>query len=359
MATLGLSVANDIANAVLTFYVRQGALSQTTQDKPLLRTLRAAQETFPGGKDGISTPVQGAYMSDAVTNLQGYSGDESLSFGQAQDIQRSYYPWKEVHSGWNISWTELKQDGITITDNNAMSEHKNANVVRIVDSILKNRIANWMESWARSTNSMFWNNGAQDAKAVPGIMSILTDTPAQGVTGGIDRATYVWWRHRALIGDTKITASGQNQTLTTTLRKELRQLTRYGGKPDVALCGSKFIDALELEVGEKGLYTQQGDWARQKTDIGMDKIQMGTPYGIDRSGNLTFEYDPTLDDLGFSKRCYIIDSSKLKLRPMEGEDNKLLTPERPYNYMVFFKSMTWTGALECIQLNANGVYEVA
>ena len=85
--------------------------------------------------------------------------------------------------------------------------------------------------------------------------------------------------------------------------------------------------------------------------MGMAKINM--------LGLGTFEYDPTLDDLGYSKRCYIMDTTKLRLRPMEGEDNKLAVPARPYNYAVFFKSMFWTGGLECTQLNANGVYEVA
>ena len=117
------------------------------------------------------------------------------------------------------------------------------------------------------------------------------------------------------------------------------------------LCGSAFIEALELEVQEKGIYTQSGFTNEGKNDIGMAQIRM--------NGLGVFEYDPTLDDLGLSKRCYVIDPRRLRLYPMEGEDNKVLTPDRPYNYAVFFRSMTWTGGLCCSQLNANGVYEVA
>lgn len=352
MPTLGLIVANDIANGLLTFYVKKGALSQTTQDKPLLRILRENQESFPGGKDNVSSPVQGVYMSDTPGFLQGYSEDDQLTFAQAANLLRASYPWKEVHSGLEVSWTEMKKDGLTVTDNNKMSEHKNIGVVRIVTSLLQNRFEDWGESWSRATNQMFWQDGSQDAKQPAGIRSILTDTPTVGNTGGLDRGANIWWRHRTLIAASggAITASAENQTLTKTLRTEWRQLIRYGGKPRVALCGSKFIDALELEVQDKGIYTQEGFTNAGQTDIGMAKIKM-KDLG-------TFEYDPTLDDLGYSKRCYLIDTKRVKLRPMEGEDNKLMIPERPYNYFVFFKSMTWTGVMEATQLNSSGIYEV-
>jgi hypothetical protein len=365
MATLGLSVANDIANAILTFYVKKGALAQTIQDKPLLRILREKMEDFPAGKDNVSLPVQGSYMSDS-NPLQGYSEDDQLSFNQANSLLRVAYPWKETHFGLEVSWTELKKDGITITDNNRMSEHKNAAVVRIIDSLFKNRLDDWAESWARLQNQMLWGDGSQDPKQIPGLRSILTETPSTGSTGGLDRGANVWWRHRGLFSgnNSAITASAENQTLTKTLRSEMRQLMRYGAGPTKALCGSKFIDALELEVQDKGVYTQEGFVNSGKTDAGIAKISMSSDYGastIDRrrgKKKLEFEYDPTLDDLGLAKRAYFIDTDHIKLRPMEGEDNKLLTPERPYNYFVFFKSMTFTGALVADQLNTSAIYEV-
>ena len=160
--------------------------------------------------------------------------------------------------------------------------------------------------------------------------------------------TYWWWRHRV---NTTLVASGANQTLTRFLRNEMRQLKRYGGKPNVALCGNDFINALDIEITDKGLFTQEG-WTKEKaTDFGANKFKL--------MGLGTFEYDPTLDDLGYSKYCYIMDNRRIKLRPMQGEDNKLRMPERPYNYFVFLKSMTWTGGMTCTQLNANAVYAIA
>lgn len=359
MAALGVTAANDLANQLLTFYVKKGPLSQTTQDKPLLREFMKASETFPGGKDNISLPVQGAYMEDTNGFYSGYSNDDSLSFLNGDDVLRIEYPWKEMAANFWITHTELKKDGITILDGQKQREHKSVEAVRITTSVLKNRLTNFGESLARARQKMFWRDGTQDAKVIPGLLSILTDTPNVGTTGGLNRATYTWWRHRARLGalaettntGPAITHSKTEQTLTKTLRAEARQLFRFGGKPTLLLAGSDFIEALEDEVHEKGIYTQEGFKNEGKTDIGMAKIHM--------RGLGTFEYDPSLDDLGLSKRCYVIDPRHLMVKTMEGEWNKLLTPERPYNYLVFLKTVTDTGALICDQLNCHGVYEVA
>ncbi len=355
MAALGITVADDLASHLLDFYVKKGPLMQTSQDKPLLRELQKNAETFPGGKENISGPVQG----DVSENYLGYSEDDSLTFANEDGVLRYNYQWKELAKNLWCSHTELKKDGITILEGNKVSEHRNAEAVRITTGVLKAKLASFGEGLARERQKMLWKDGTQDAKAIPGVTSILTDDPNNGTTGGLNRATYTWWRHRARVGalavaantGPKITASKTDQTLTKTLRAEVRQLVRYGGKPSLLLCGSDFIANLEEEVHEKGIYTQEGFKNEGKTDIGMAKISM--------RGVGTFEYDPTLDDLGRSKFCYFIDPRHLVLRPMEGEWNKILNPTRPYNYLVFLKTVTDTGGLIADMLNCHGVYEVA
>lgn len=347
---LGLVVAGDIINAALIFYVRGKTLSQTMEERPLLKMLRGAQKTFPSGNLQISEPIQGSYMSDTAGFFAGYSQDDALNFTQAQNILRAVYPWKEVAAGLIITHTELKIDGITIKDHQKESQHSEVELTRLT-GLLENRLDDFAESWARVNNLMLWQDGTQDAKQIPGVLSILGDNTTAGVVGGLNRATYWWWRQRALVGNNKIVADAAGQSLTRRLRGELRQLRRYQGKPNKALCGAAFIEALELEVQEKGIYTQEGFMKEGKNDMGMAQIKM--------MGLGTFEYDPTLDDLGFSKRAYIFDTRRLKLRPMDDEENKVLTPERPYQYLVFLRTMTYTGGLVANQLNCHGIYEVA
>lgn len=344
MPALGLSVATDIASAALDFYVRGDALLQTMQERPLLAFLNAGAQNFPGGKQYVSEPVQGAVMNDTAGFFAGYTQDDQLTFTQASNLLRAQYPWKECHAGFIITHTELKQDGISVVDGESRtSEHTDVALTRLT-GILKNRLDDFAESWARAMNTMLWRDGSQDSKQIPGVLSLLLEDPTVGTVGGLSQATYTWWRSRASLA---LAPSAANQTISQFFRNEIKQLRRFGGRPNKALCGSGFWAALALEVENKGWYTQSGFVG--STDIGMDQIKLS---------GLTFEIDYTLDDLTLSNECFIFDSRRIRLRPMEGEANKTLEPARPYQYMVMLKSMTYTGALEATQLNAMGRYRV-
>jgi hypothetical protein len=132
----------------------------------------------------------------------------------------------------------------------------------------------------------------------------------------------------------------------------MRQLKRFGGKPNIAVCGSAFLDRLADELRRNGNYSQTG-FARGQ-NIAMGEINYN---------GLQFVYDPALDDLTISgqnpdKRCYIIDSSKLCMYYMDGEKMKRHSPARPADQYVMYRAITTTAALSATQLNCHGVYEI-
>ena len=349
MAFSAPELAN-IANAALDFHIKGPAFAQSIQDKPLLKALEGNKKSFPGGKGNITIPVKGDY----TTAISGYTHNDTVSYANPANIKRVTYPWKEIHAGITVTLTELKNDGISVVDSaqgKNVSEHSDREVTALTN-LLEDKLDDMTEGWSRSFNQMLWQDGTASSTVVPGLLSFLTDTPAVGTTGGIDRATTTWWRHRALVGVNKITASATNQTLSKTLRKEVRQLRRYAKNPNyLLLAGSLFLDALELEVSEKGVYTMSGFANNGKNDIGLSDISM--------RGVGSFQYDPTLDDLGLSKRAYFIDLNAIQLMPMEGEDKKTHNPARPFNQYTLYRAMTWTGGMAARQLNSSGIYEVA
>lgn len=347
MAFTAQELAN-IANAALDYYIRGDALDSAVQDKPLLNALLKAQKTFPGGKGNISIPVKG----DRTTTIMGFTHNDSVTYQNPANIKRVVYPWKEIHAGITFTGTELKIDGISVVDSTTgadTTEHSDDEYTRLT-GLLKDKLDDMAKGWAEGMQKMLWQDGTQDAKQVPGIRSLIIDAPATGTTGGLDRVANVWWRNRALTGASKIISSPTNQTLVKTLRSEVRQLRRYGGRPTTALCGSVALQKLEAEVAEKGYYTQDG-WAGQgKNDIAMASVSMR------QVGN--FQYDPSLDDLGFSDYIYLLDLSHIGLYVMDGEDKKTHSPARPYDKYVYYRAMTWTGGLTADQLNTCGVYQV-
>ena len=352
MAAITISSFNAVTNAAIEYFVRGDALAQNLLSKPLVKLLTAGQKTFPGGQNFIRRNVQGSWVSGTSGFFQGYTTTDVVTYQNPDSITYAKYPWKEIHAGITIAMTTLKQDGISVVDSccgDTVSKHSDRDTT-VITGMLENKLNDFVQSWAIKFNDMCWGTGAQDANQVPGLRAILTDSPATGTTGTLDRAANTWWRHRSAIDTNKIAADPATQALTRKLRYELRQLKKYGSEPDAILAGSDFIDALELEVQAKGNYTLTG-FASGKNDIGMSDIRI--------NGVGTIIYDPTLDNLGLSKRAYMIDTHTINLYVMDGEDKKIHTPARPYDQYAIIRAMTWTGALCAWQLNSSGVYEVA
>lgn len=343
------NIESTIASA-LDFHIKSDAFAQTIQEKPLLSAMLKRQKTFPGGKGEITVPVVFNY----TTSITGYEGSDTVSYTNPQNTKRASYNWKEIHAGLTVTFTELKQDGLSVTDSlsgESTSKHSGRDAT-VLTNILKAKLDDMSEGWARGMNSMLWKDGTQDAKQVPGLMSLIkpASSTALGTTGGISRVTNALWRNRA---DT-FTYTAGSTNLIDGLRKEVRQLKRYGGKPSLIVCGSGFLEKLEKEIHSKGLFTQVG--FSKGTDI-----SMGVPSLL---GIGDFVYDPTLDDLpkhdgtgNQSNFAYILDTDAIQVYVMEGEDKKVHNPARPENVYAIYKAMTWTGALICKKLNSSGLYE--
>lgn len=343
------------ASYALDFYIKGEAFAQTIQDKPLLAAIRGKQKGFAGGKGKISVPVVGDYLDNEANFFKGYSFSDAVTFQNPNNVKRALYDWFEIHAGIEVTFSELKQDGISVVDSAIGEKTTKADgrEIQALTDLLDHKLGSMAEGWSRKMNQMLWRDGTQDsAKQSPGITAYILDVPAVGTTGGLNRATYSWWRNRSAL----LVAPGSD-ALTTKIKQEIRQLRRYGGKPDLILCGSKFLDALEAEVAGKSTYSNTG--VAGKRDLSSPSLFL--------NGVGEFVYDPTLDDLqtiiggavDYAKRCYFIDTAALGLRVMDGEDNKVHAPARPETKYAIYRSMTWTGGSIATRLNSSGVISIA
>lgn len=345
MPFTAVELAN-VANAVLDNHIRGAAMSQVLQDRPLFKALMSKQKTFSGGAGLITKAVKGQY----TTSVQGYNHDDTVTYQNPANIRRLSAKWYELHSGISLTATELKMAGISLVDSMNFDKtvnHSDQEVIQLTN-LLEDKVDDMMEGFARSFTTMLWRDGTQDAKAVAGIRSFILDNPASaGSTFGIDRLANTWWRNRAVLNIDSTVSTNQN--LVNTLQREFRQLRRFGGKPDLFLCGSDFLDAFEKELRARGNYTLEGWASRGNIDASIADVSFK---------GVMLQYDPTLDDLNLSKYGYLLDSKHVQLMVMDGEDRKIHTPARPPEKYVLYRAITWTGALISDQLNANGVYSV-
>ncbi len=336
--------------SVLDFHIKGMAKVQNDQNRPLYSAMMAAKKTFPGGKEYITGPV----VTDSDDGWQGYSGDDEVDYDNPTGTRRWSFPWYELHDGISITHTELKHAGITVTENGAAQSTANKDGAKVfqLTNMLEEKIARFKMRQERSMNLMFLRDGTASAKIFPGLKAIVRDNPTAGIVGGIDSATNTWWRNRA-----RTAASGGVITASTdetanairTLKIELRQLRRYGGKPNLAIAGSGAIEKLEREVHRKGDFSHTGFAPDIELDMGDLMIR-----GVGK-----IQYDPTLDDEGNTNRLYLLDTRHIGPRCMEGEDMKQHAPARPENKYVMYRAVTWTGAFVADMLNCHGVYDLA
>jgi hypothetical protein len=361
----------NITNASLDFYLNRGnTFKQSIQAKPMLALMEAGKKTFPGGKGNISLGVKGDYGAGGVNDsVVGYTHNDTVNFYTPANIKRVNYMWREHHIGLTLTHTELKIDGISVTDETgdgaSTSEHSDREMTVLVN-LLQDKLEDFGEQYSRTMNKLMWGDGTADAKALAGIQSIIVPNPTVGTVGGLDRAVNTWWRNRAYTtamgtavaatpalaqwGGAPITSSPTNGgALLQKLTTEYLQLVRYGAKPKKALAGSAFLSALQVERRANGFYSMTGPDKSQSISVGDAILPGGT----------VPEYDPTMDDLGLSKRMYWWDPKHIYLMAMEGEWNHQFTPSRPTNQFLIYKSLTHTGQMVAQQLNGALVIDIA
>lgn len=336
----------NIANAAIDFHMEKGKVySQTIQDKPLLAAMEGNKKTFPGGKENLTVRVKGEYSSV----YEGFEHDDEVSYTNPANIKTAHYPWKLRHLGISFTKHELLKDGISIVDStNGSGERRHSDrEMTALANILDDKVEDMMESRARGRNTEFWSDGTTDTKKVPGIRSIIVDDPTAGtVVGGIDQSSNSWWRNRAALS-ISVGSDPSDNVLINKMQTEWRQLRRYGGRPNKAFCGSDWMEQMEKEMRAKGTYTDVGWQGKRRLDPSMPDLAFK---------GVSFEYDPTLDDLGYAKRCYVIDTRHLYPMVIDGEDGQRHSPARPEDKYVFYRAITDVGGLVARVRNCHGVY---
>ncbi len=343
-----LEQVENVANSTLDFHMDRGKkpVAQHIQDKPLLSKLRPKQKSIPGGKGRVDMPV----VLETESTLQGFEYDDTVTYGSPAKTRRVSYPYRLFHIGFQATKHELIHDGLSIVDDTKGNtvEHSERELIRLVN-IFEEKISDMDEGFNKDLNTLYWRNGTQAALAFPGITSVVVDDPTTAtVVGGLDQQANVKWRNRSFLTIDVTTSPDTNQNVLRKLDKEMPQLRRFGGKPNLMLAGSDMIDEIKREQRIKGVFTQTG-WAKDGQDLSVGDAQFD---------NIPIFYDPTLDDLGFTKRLYVLELGKPGIFPfvVEGEDEQKHSPARPPEKYVIYRAKTWVGGLACNRRNGCGVY---
>lgn len=167
---------SEIVTTTLRSRTGELADNMSRNNAALLRLSRRGNiKTFSGGR----TIVQELNYANNQT-FQWYSGYQTLNIAPSQVFSAAEYPIRQSAVAVSISGLE---------------ELQNSGEEAIID-LLESRIQNAEDTFMNGLSQGVYGDGSV-ANSVAGLRLLVSTTPSTGTVGGIDRATWEFWRNRA------------------------------------------------------------------------------------------------------------------------------------------------------------------
>ncbi|HKK05651.1 MAG TPA: phage major capsid protein [Gammaproteobacteria bacterium] len=290
-------------------------------------------------------------------NYQNYTGDDQVTYNRRDTVRRAPFQHYESHDGFSLNETELANNGIILTDDQsatptAQEETQVVNLLRENYQVMKQSME---EGWDQEVHL----DGTQNSKAVPGLDALVSTTPSVGTIGGLDAATYTFWRNNADLAISTATAGN----LVDHMETQWRACTTYGKRvPDFIVCGSAYYDAYRKDANSVVSRYIEGS-GNQRGGVSIDPS----------TGDLYFKkvlvvWDPTFDALDVAnpgltypwiKRCYFLSSSAFFLRPFKGRWMIQRKPPRMYDRYTYYWGKTADYGITMPARNCHSVLSIA
>jgi hypothetical protein len=347
--------AQDISDAGkigLDYFLANNPVDQVALERPLLKALQAKKKTAPGAKQFVVEQLRKSYQS----NFQWFNGSAVVTYNRRQTIEQANYQWRSCHDGFALDEDRLAQNGIIVVDDNKPQVASDAEKIQFT-SLIEEQSEALRLGFQEQFSYQLHVDGTQSVDAIGGLDALISLTPTSGTVGGIDRsvAANAYWRNNVSTGLTTTTTTG---TVLNQMEVNWRQCSRNGGRPDLIIAGSQFIDGYRNFVLTTFGRMDFGPANTKKVEGGTSML---TFQGVD------VQWSPEFQELDsrfapatpWEKRCYFLNTDTIRLRPLQGHDMINRKPPRAYDRYEYYWAMTWRGALTLNRSNGNAVLALA
>ena len=347
--------AQDIQDAGkigIDYFLSENPVDQVKLERPLLKALLAKKKTAPGAKQYIVEQLRARYSS----NFQWFNGSSVVTYNRRQTVEQASYTWRSCHDGLALDEDRLAQNGIKISDDRSTSVASDAEKIQLTNLIEESSEVLRL-GFQEQFSYQLHLDGTQSTDAVTGLDALVSLAPTSGTVGGIDRSVSAnaYWRNNVATGLTTTTSTG---TILNQMEITYRQCMRNGGRPDLMIAGSTYVDGYRnfmlntfgrMDYGTGGFKRVEGG-----TEVLMfqgTEIQWSPEFQ-----ELDARYAPaTL----WEKRMYMLNTGTIRLRPLEGHDMITRKPPRAYDRYEYYWGLTWRGAMTMNRSNANAALSLA
>lgn len=338
----------DAGKIGLDFYLAASPVDQIALERPLLKALQGKKKTAPGAKQYVVEQLRVRYQS----NFQWFNGSQVVTYNRRQTVEQANFAWRSAHDGFALDEDRLAQNGIIVTDDRGPSNASDAEKIQLT-SLIEEQAEVLKLGFQEQFSYQLHIDGSQSTDAIAGLDALVSLAPTSGTVGGIDRsvAANAYWRNNVATGLTTTTSTG---TILNQMEVSYRNCMRNGGRPDLIIAGSTFIDGYRNFVLNTFGRMDFGPANRKRVEGGTEVL---TFQGTD------VQWSPEFSELDaryapatlWEKRCYFINTSNITLRPLQGHDMISRKPPRAYDRYEYYWGITWRGALTMNKASAHAV----
>jgi len=282
MAFANSSVSDIIATNIES---RSGELADNvTNNNALLRRVdeRGNRKPVSGG----SVILQEIMYNDTTTNnTNSYSGYEVLNVSQNSPISAAQFSFTQYASAVSISGLDQ-----------LMNSGKEA-IIDLLESRMQIAEKQLMNSLSAGIYSAGTGNSSKD---ITGLQAAIADAPSSGTYGGINRATWSFWRNVAFSAATDGGAAATSANIQSYMNRVAIQLVRGNDAADIAVADTNYyrlyLESLQSiqriaseEMGNLGFTALKYFGAGRSMDVVLDG-GIGGAIGTNRMYMLNTDY---------------------------------------------------------------------
>ena len=222
------------------------------KSNPFLVYLKKKKKSYDGGIKIVEPIIYGN-----VTGISSYSLYDTVSYDTSIPISASEFVPKNIVAPIIIS----KDEELKNTGENQVLQLLESKI-QIVEETLKSSV----------TAQLYGDGTGNGGKDFDGLGSAIADT---GVYGGIDRATYAWWKAKVVTNNPSVPGTAIALDLNNMVRTFMA-LSDGNDQPDMLLCGlSTWIEYYKAVETKTQLTTNLG---KEMANYGFQTLEfMGKP----------------------------------------------------------------------------------
>jgi hypothetical protein len=182
-------------------------------------------------KRGKVKPVSGGRVIAQELNYaenstyKRYSGYETLNISPSEVFTAAEFDWKQAAVAISISGLEQLQ---------------NSGPEQMID-LLESRIENAEQTMMNNLSGDFYSDGTADGgKQIGGLQLLVADSPSSGTVGGINRASWSFWRNQAFDATTDGGAAASAANIQKYMNTLYLRCSRGTDHPDLIIADNNY-----------------------------------------------------------------------------------------------------------------------